>query len=313
MNKNLLRTLIAEGYITETVDPLPKKFEDFEKFLDSKYIYEGQEIYGADNLYKALKLKEYSSLVPLVMGGGKRKLTTTSYTLSTDEEALLKLISSTIRISNGEPSELWFAIMYKGRVKGGVAGETGIVSDVDVKDSAVSLKNYGTGGKKIPSSIDFGTLDRETSIKFNQILDLFKMLTSIAVTPSITVASINKLLEFFSSKENINDINNFIKMSNDSNIGVIRRYGDRIRSVIGNKNATTLVPTFISSVNSMIESKLNKVDWWAVILSNKQVYIHSSESLIKLYTSTGNKLSPNLANFKGGHLYINASSIRKSQ
>ena len=38
-----------------------------------------------------------------------------------DTKELYDLIMGTIKIPNGEPSELWVAFMYKGEIKGGVA------------------------------------------------------------------------------------------------------------------------------------------------------------------------------------------------
>ena len=49
------------------------------------------------------------------------------------EGELFTLIMSFVKMENGDASELWFAIMYNGQAKGGVASETGIESDVDVK------------------------------------------------------------------------------------------------------------------------------------------------------------------------------------
>jgi hypothetical protein len=289
-----------------------KSAESLELFLMNKYVYPGQEIEGISLFYKSLKTPKYSKLVPLVLNGGTRKLKDTTYELTVEEQQLLQLISSTVRLSNGEPSEFWFAILYNGRVKGGVAGETGIVSDVDVKDAGVSLKNYGRTGD-MPSSIDFGTLDRESARLFNSILDLFVVLTGIELKASKTRNEINQLLDFFNKEENLNDINAFLDISKDSKIGVIKRYGDKIRTILGNERADYLVTAFVNSVNSVIKAKLSKVDWWAIILKNKSVYIHSSDSLIDLYASKESKLSSNIANFKGGHLYVTSSSVRSKQ
>ena len=302
-------TTVKAKIKTATLKDAMKSPEDLGSYLTNKYVYPGQDIKGIEQFYDKLQLPKYSSLLPIVLNGGKKKLTDTSYELTSSEQSLLELISSTIQLSNGEPSEFWFAIMYNGKVKGGVAGETGIVSDVDVKDSGVSLKNYGRGGE-MPSSIDFGTLDRESAKLFNSILDLFILLTNIDLKASKTRNEINTLLNFFDNKENLNDINNFLKISKDSNIGVIKRYGDKLRNILGNKNAEFLVDAFIKSVDGVIESKLSKVDWWAVILKNKTVYVHSSKHLIDLYKSKNNRLSNNIANFKGNHLYVTGTSVR---
>ena len=59
-------------------------------------------------------------------------------------------------MKNGEPSELWFAIMYNGQAKGGVAKGGDIESDVDVDGTGVSIKNYTS-----IANLDFGSLPAE--------------------------------------------------------------------------------------------------------------------------------------------------------
>jgi hypothetical protein len=44
------------------------------------------------------------------------------------------LSRNTIKIPNGDESELWFAIAFGGLVKGAVAGESGIEADIEVGD-----------------------------------------------------------------------------------------------------------------------------------------------------------------------------------
>jgi len=311
----ILDTIISE-YPEGTIEKLFEAsikisdYPDFESFVISRYVMEGQEILGLPTLYDRLILTENYPLYELVLKGGHKNLKNTSYTLSENEKELLLLISETIRLTNGEPSELWFAIMYDGKVKGGVAGETGIVSDVDVGTSGVSLKNYARTASKLPSSIDFGTLDLETSKRFVSIIELFKVLSDREITASLTVNSINKMLAYLSDKENAVDINRFIQLAKDRDIIVLRRLGEKIINVMGTDNAMELVSKFIEAVNEMIDAKLTKVDWWAVILQNNIVHLHSSKVLSEMFNSTENQLSSNISNFKGNHLFVSTTAIR---
>lgn len=296
--------------VTTTDDTVMASEESFIAFM-KKYRHTQQEIGNLDRLYDLLMTDRYKDLIPIILNGGGHTLKNTKYSLNTEEKRLFDLISSTVHIENGNQSELWFAIMYNGKIKGGVAGETGIESDVDVGESGVSIKNYGRSGK-MPSAIDFGTLDKEASLKFNSMLNLFMLLTGKDLKTSNSRNEINNLLlKFFDDPDNIEDIKNFLKMSEDSQIGVIKRYGMKIREALNNENPDKLVEKFIDSVNEVVKDKLNKVEWWAVILKSQEVHVHSSKDLEKLFISTGNRLNDNIANFKGGHLFVKTSSIKK--
>ena len=66
---------------------------------------------------------------------------------------LYDIIEHTIKIPNGNQSELWFAIAFKGKVAGAVAGAGGIETDIEVGDETVSLKNYNKVTVSSPTSI----------------------------------------------------------------------------------------------------------------------------------------------------------------
>ena len=119
-------------------------------------VVQGQDVLNIDNFYSSLvKSPNSKKLFELIQNSGNKKLRSVHDSIEGLERELFDIIMGTIKIPNGEPSELWFAIMYNGQIKGGVAGETGITSDVDIDGQGVSLKNYS----KI-NTIDFGSLSQ---------------------------------------------------------------------------------------------------------------------------------------------------------
>ena len=267
------------------------------------YLEVGQSITGYDNLYS--KLIEKQVLFDLFMNGGGKELKDCTYDLCADSKELLELIIQTIRVTNGEPSELWFAIMYGGLLKGGVVGDTGIVSDIDVDGHGVSLKNYG----KTSTSIDFGTLSPTASKIFYRILRLFMVISNKDVNATCTRTDLNRLLCWFDDQDNITDLEKFIEVCKDSDINILCNMLSEIERILDGESIDQLTRKFVEVVNDMIADKLNKVSWWAIILNKSQIHIHSSKTLISKFNSGGNRLSEMISNFKGGHLFVKRSSI----
>ena len=74
-----------------------------------------------------------------------------------------------------------------------------------------------------------------------------------------------------------------------------------------------IVNNFIKKINKLIEDKINKVNWWAIIRGGKKdiqnLYLLPSDETIKRITSTNNQLSSAIIQFKGNGLYVNGNVL----
>ena len=116
--------------------------EEFNRAIDD-YKVKGQEIRNIQQFYEAiLKLDESSQLeIKRILQSDipELQLQTTRYQISGILLTLYDIIMSTIKVTNGEPSELWFAIVFKGDVAGAVSGEDDIESDIIIKKGGETI------------------------------------------------------------------------------------------------------------------------------------------------------------------------------
>jgi hypothetical protein len=87
---------------------------EFESLILKKYIAPNQKISGLKILYESIvKSNNASELFSLIEKSGGKTLQTGEYNITDKlEKELFNLISKTVDIPNGNPSELWFAIIY---------------------------------------------------------------------------------------------------------------------------------------------------------------------------------------------------------
>ena len=176
--------------------------EDFSNFIQTKYAVAGQTINGLDNLYNAIQSSsKKDELMNLIKNSGNKKLTPGKSSINNIDSELFNLIMSYIKLDNGDASELWFAIMFNGKAKGGVASEEGIEADVEVNNQGVSVKNY----KKI-GNIDFGSLPKDELKELKIITNLLILLAGVESTAGLTRNSLNKLLRILSSESFQDDL-----------------------------------------------------------------------------------------------------------
>tara|TARA_R110002153_G_C13206261_1_gene487448 strand:- start:55 stop:1071 length:1017 start_codon:yes stop_codon:yes gene_type:complete len=276
----------------------------FEELIKTKYAVQGQDVINLDSLYNSITQSSNSKkLLNLVTNSGKKSLKSGHDTIDGLEKELFELIMSTIKIPNGEPSELWFAIMYGGQIKGGVAGDTGITSDVDIDGQGVSLKNY----KKL-GSLDFGSLGKNVEELLRDTINLFQILTGGRVTKSLTRNSINNILDLIDSPTVVNDIEKILKLAETSDIQAIKRLALQIENSLDERDPRSIVAKFCNGINSNIKSKLTEVKWW-VTISNGVCHIESSIELYEILKSKDNRISPVIVQFKDLHLFVNGNSL----
>lgn len=310
-DKSLLFSIV-EGYIKEEEEigetPKISNSDSLYTLLTTKYAVKGQDVYNVDNFYNSIsKSSNSDKIFSLIEKGGNRKLISGQYTISGLEKELYDLIMATIKIPNGEPSELWVAIMYKGEIKGGVAGDTGITSDVDVDGVGVSLKNYANLG-----TLDFGSLGKTVEELLRDSINLFQILTGAKVKKTLTRRSINGVLDMITSDEVKKDIEEILDMAEETKVKTIARLAAQIKDNLEEGNPDTITKKFCVGINQNIADKLNEVSWWVTINKGKVYTESASELYEKLKCTSENRLSLGVSNFKDLHLFVNGNFIYKT-
>lgn len=308
-DKAILDRLISELYNYDEKKPELTEVESsssLDQLIKSKYVVQGQDVMNIDNFYNSItKSPNSKKLLNLITNSGNKKLRSAHDPIDGLEKELFELIMATIKIPNGEPSELWFAIMYGGQIKGGVAGETGITSDVDVDGQGVSLKNYN----KI-NSVDFGSLSKTVEELLRDSINLFQILSGGKVTKTLTRSSINNMLDLITSPSVVNDIEEILKLSEQTGIQAIKRLAMQIEDSLEERDPRSIVNKFCNGIDYNIKTKLNEVRWW-VTIHNGVCYIESSADLYEKLKCQENRLSPYIASFKDLHLFVNGNALFK--
>jgi len=303
----ILKEILDENGIilNEGIDSDAVTFEDFVK---SKYLEEKQEINGLNSLYDAIqKSPEKEKLFSLIQSSGNRSLVPGKSPIQSVEGTLFNLIMASIDMTNGEPSELWFAIMYGGKAKGGVATESDIESDVIVSNDGVSIKNY----KKI-YSLDFGSLPADELKQLKQIINLLIVLTGVEFTAGLTRDSINNLLIQLKDPSFQEDLRGILRIGADTQIKALQNMYDTIVKYVPNGDVEKLVDKFIEGINETIAKKITKVKWWAVINKDKGIlYLEPSDVIASRLYSKDGQLPPVFGQIKGNNLFVNGNKLFK--
>ena len=315
------QTVLQAKGVTEQEDSLsksidfdlpkgPSKYLDFdspelfEQFIYQEYGVQGQEFRGLPELFNAIQANPKSvEIMDLITDLNKKPLKSGDYRIQGIDAILYNLINATVKIPNGHHSELWFAIVFNGQVKGAVAGDTGITSDVDVGADGVSLKDY----ERI-STVDFGNLTGDTAILLKTAVSSFEMLTGMQINKSMTRDSINAVLDNLDSEELQNDIRSLMQISKDTEIKVITRFIDKLQRFMPAGDTERIVENFCEQLNNTILSKLKEVDWWGII-SGGILYLETNNEMYQALKCVNNRISPAVANFKGYHLFVNGNRI----
>jgi hypothetical protein len=284
------------------IDPF-STFETFSNFIRKRYFPKGQSISGLDAFYKEVILSKNSDEIKNLISSEKtnKTLQQGEYPIDGTEADLYNIISDTIKIKNGHESELWFAIVFKGLV----VGSRGETPDVLVKDDTISLKDYTN------NVFDFGSLDSDTIKHLNKFISLAVLLTNLEVKSSLTVPSINLILDKLETEEMQSQVKDILELSKTSNIPAIDNLANQIKSLlnissdINKKGIHNLVVTFCNDIDRLLEMKIKAAKWWGMIL-NKKLYLESSESVFDSIKCTENyRLSNAIAQFKSNHIYVN--------
>jgi hypothetical protein len=278
----------------------------FEQYIKTKFSVEGQQIIGLPAMYDAvMSSDETDQLIDLITGPVKMRLATGVVPIRGVYSTLYNIIKNTIKIPNGDESELWFAISYGGLVKGAVAGESGIEADIEVGNQTVSLKNY----EKI--TFDFGSLSSEGVQLLNSFLEMAKLLTGQDISKSKGREQINSVLDFLDTEKTETDIRRIIKLGDESDIPMLQNISKKLQSFYQlDDNLDTMIHAFCNIVDKMVVEKITSVNWWGMIIkSNETLFLEAADELTPILKCRNDRLSSAIANFHQNKLFVLGSQL----
>jgi len=283
--------------------------DEFESFIIRTYSVPGQQIIGLRGMYDAilqLDTNTRQQVLNIIQKPSQLQLKTGVTPIRGSYETLYDIIRDTIKIPNGDESELWFAIVYDGKVKGAVAGDTGIEADIEVGDQTISLKNYNK------TTFDFGSLDPESTEQLNSFIELAKLLTGQDISKSKGRDQINALLDLIDDPTVEREIQELIDMRTTTHIKMIQRIGDKLNDLLNSaEDIDSIIQSFCRNIDTLLARKINSVNWWGMIIKpNKTLFLESSADLYNVLKCTDNhRLSAGLANFHQNHLFVLGSQM----
>jgi len=282
----------------------------FEKFILERYSVPGQEIIGIPAMYSAItRDPQYApyemELLDLIRTPKTMELRTGVTPIRGIHEKLYDVIRDTVKIPNGDESELWFAITYNGRVKGAVAGESGIEADIEVGDQTISLKNYEK------TTFDFGSLPAEGTQLLNEFLEISKLLTGQDISKSKGRDQINNVLNFLDDETVEAQIRQLIEMGETTDIILIRNVGKRLKKFYAlSDNLDSMIHAFCHIIDTVLQEKVLSVGWWGMIIkSNKTLFLESAEDVYQAVRCKNDRLSDAIANFHQNKLFVLGSQL----
>jgi hypothetical protein len=279
----------------------------FEQYIKSTFaIDDRQQIIGLPGMYDAIMQHANSQdLIRLITTPSALKLATGAVPIRGMYLELYKIIESTIKIPNGDESELWFAIAYGGLVKGAVAGDTGIEADVQVGDDTISLKNYEK------TTFDFGSLPAAGTQLLNEFLEISKLLTGQDINKSKGARDINNVLNFLDNESVESQIRQLIEMSETTDILLIQNVGTRLKKFYSlNDNLDTMISAFCHIIDDVLYTKTMSVGWWGMIIkSSKTLFLESASDVYTAVKCKNDRLSPAIANFHQNKLFVLGSQL----
>lgn len=276
--------------------------KDFENFIIKTYA-PGQRINGLDTFYNSVV--NNSRYRELILNPPAKSLQTDTYPISGTEKELYNIINKDIRIPNGDPSELWFAIVFKGLV----VGARGKTPDVEVGSQTVSLKNYSV------ITFDFGTLDTESKKILSSLVRLSFLLTENPIDPGQkSRGDINDTLQAFESDELKKQVKDILELGETTTIPSIKKLSQEVESLINSDDPNDLHNLSVklcNNINDILKRKIFAADWWGLIIAseNPTLFLESASSVYEHTECVNNRLPESIANFKADHLWINASKL----
>ena len=283
---------------------------EFEQYVLTNYAASNsekqQQIIGLQSMYDAImKSAESDGLINLIKGNSTMELQAGSIPIRGIYSTLYVIIENTIKIPNGDQSELWFAIAFKGKVAGAIASAGGIETDIEVGGETVSLKNYN----KV--TFDFGSLPAKGTQLLNEFLDMAKLLTNQDISKSRGARQINTVLDFLDNESVEAQVRQLIQMSETTDIELIRNVGNRLKKFYSlSENLDKMISAFCHIVNEALYEKIMSVGWWGMIIRpNKTLFLEPASDIYESVRCKNDRLSDAIANFHQNKLFVLGSQL----
>ena len=222
-------------------------------------------------------------------------------------------ICSVVKVTNGHWSELFFALMFKGRVKGSTAGDNNnIKSDVELNNPKVdiSVKSY------METTYDCGSLPTGAYTKLKQFIALSELITGINVESiSLSTIEINKIFKELESERLQDEIKEILKQE-DSSFAILRNASKRIQSILGNTSPDYLeniIDSFCNDLDNILHiTFVDKIDWWALInRNNNTIFLRPSTEIYEAVRCRKEypRISSAIPNFHQGKVWLKGSAV----
>jgi len=273
-----------------------------------KFTEPGQKILRLENVYKEIVSDLDSKNLFNLFTNNEEKvlLKTAGYDIKDLSKRSYELCKF-VDVINGHFSELWFAVNFNGRVKGGIKGESGtLASDIFVKGfGGISLKDYN----KL-TSINCGYIQFELCKELEDILHIISLISGYQINSSLTRNSINKLLDEIDSKEFQDDLEKFLNEKPKSNIS--KRFHNEVSQIINLSTSSSLSEIVCKKVDEIMEKKINEVEWWGFIHKGTRLYLLDSKTLTNELKCQGNRLNNHIQAFEAKRLRLSITKIIKN-
>lgn len=283
-------------------------------YIESNYKFKEQSIDNLDFFsFKVLESEFKQQLLEIIYSN------TPYYNLErgdiriTGNALELYNICSVVKVPNGHWSELFFALMFKGRVKGSVSGDdNNIKSDVQLNNpkADISVKSY------IETTYDCGTLPPGAYTKLKQFIALSELITGINVqTASLSTIEINKILKELESERLQDEIKEILKQA-DSSFAILRNASKRIQSILGNTSPDYLenvIDSFCDDLDNTLHiAFVDKIDWWALFnRSNNTIFLRPSSEIYEAVRCRKEypRISNAIPNFHQGKVWLKGTAV----
>jgi len=278
--------------------------EAFTSFITRTYLVTGQKIEDLSNFYR--DTVDNSDLREFINNPPNKNLSVGSYPMTDIEKKLYYIINKDVIIPNGHPSELWFAIVFNGKVTGAVGKST---PDIEVGSETVSLKSYDT------ATFDFGKIDKDSAKLLSVFISLSNILTSAPIdTAQLSRIDINNSLNLLESDIVKQHIKEILKLGESPSIPPpIKTLALQIERLLNSDNPNdlhNLVVKFCNEIDDLLKRKISSANWWGLIIKgNSTLFLESADGIYEKSKCKNNRLSNAIANFKGWHLWINGTQL----
>jgi hypothetical protein len=292
---------VVQDTISE--DPFTS-LEAFTSFITGTYLVTGQKIEDLSNFYR--DTVDNSDLRKFINNPPNKNLSVGSYPMTDIEKKLYYIINKDVIIPNGHPSELWFAIVFNGKVTGAVGKST---PDIEVGSETVSLKSYDT------ATFDFGKIDKDSAKLLSVFISLSNILTSVPIDPAqLSRIDINNSLNLLESDIVKQHIKEILKLGESPSIPPpIKTLALQIERLLNSDNPNdlhNLVVKFCNEIDDLLKRKISSANWWGLIIKgNSTLFLESADGIYEKSKCKNNRLSNAIANFKGWHLWINGTQL----